>query len=143
MELPPNNPESDASLPIPASFEFQNGQVEDRRPDRCERVCADRVEDRDGARFIRGPFPGGGTKTGRHPRRRCVLRAAMGDAAGGAPDLLAFGPRTGGFRGIRSTTVLPDGFGIAQVRGASLVWCCECRVPVVVLVVELVPVETK
>ncbi|CAK9007386.1 unnamed protein product [Durusdinium trenchii] len=29
MELPPNNPESDASLPIPASFEFQNGQVEE------------------------------------------------------------------------------------------------------------------
>ena len=29
MELPPNNPEGDASLPIPASFEFQNGQLED------------------------------------------------------------------------------------------------------------------
>ena len=29
MELPPNNPEGDASLPIPASFEFQNGQLEE------------------------------------------------------------------------------------------------------------------
>lgn len=28
-ELPPNNPEGDASLPIPASFEFPNGHLED------------------------------------------------------------------------------------------------------------------
>ena len=29
-ELPPNNPEGDASLPIPASFEFPNGHLEER-----------------------------------------------------------------------------------------------------------------
>lgn len=35
MELPPNNPEGDASLPIPASFEFQNGQLEEMKNSRC------------------------------------------------------------------------------------------------------------
>eukprot|EP00435_Cladocopium_sp_Y103_P007117 s2854_g2.t1 len=33
-EQPPNNPEGDASLPIPASFEFLNGHLEERADER-------------------------------------------------------------------------------------------------------------